>query len=128
MKPDPHCDPAHLPIFRSMFVLQEKWVLFVLWELLQQGSLGFNELTRRSPVNPTTLAQRLDLLEREGLVVRTVHSAIPPKTSYALSEKGLALRPVFEAIDHWAASYPLTVSNSTECDDPASPINEIAKT
>lgn len=58
------------------------------------GPIGFNELTRRSPVNPTTLAQRLDLLEEAGIVTRTVHSAIPPKTSYALTEKGLALRGV----------------------------------
>lgn len=128
MKPELHCDPTHMPMLRSMFVLQEKWVLFVLWELLQHESLGFNELTRRSPVNPTTLAQRLDLLEHEGLVTRTVHSAIPPKTSYALTKKGLALRPVFEAIRTWAAGYPAAVGEPTECAKPEDALLESAQT
>lgn len=115
MKPDFQCDPADMPLLRSMYMLQEKWVLFVLWELTRQNPLGFNELTRRSPVNPTTLAARLDLLEREGIVTRSVHSAIPPKTSYALTEKGLALRPVFKAIQRWAVSYPPDFSQPPDC-------------
>lgn len=105
MKAEPCPDPALKPLFQALLVLQEKWVLFIVRDLLE-GSLGFNEMTRRSPVNPTTLAQRLDLLEQEGIVTRTVHSAIPPKTSYALTEKGLALEPVLKAIQAWSEKYP----------------------
>jgi DNA-binding HxlR family transcriptional regulator len=112
-----HPDPAQMPFFRNMAVLQEKWVLFIVWELLNRGGpLGFNEMTRRAPVNATTLATRLDLLEQEGIVTRTVHSTIPPKTSYALTEKGLALHPVFKAIQKWAESYPPDLSQVPDCD------------
>ena len=105
MKGEACSDPALEPLFRAMLLLQEKWVLFIVRDLLE-GPLGFNELTRKGPVNPTTMAQRLDLLEQEGLVTRTVHSAIPPKTSYALTAKGLALAPVLKAIKIWAEAHP----------------------
>ncbi len=98
-----------MPLLRGLMMLQEKWVLFILWELVQQDSLGFNDLTRRSPVNPTTLAARLDLLEHEGIVIRSVHSTIPPKTSYTLTPKGRALREVLQSIRRWAEAYPPTL-------------------
>ena len=94
-------DPALLPMFHTFSLLQEKWVLFILYELMQ-GPIGFNEMTRRGPINTTTLSQRLDLLEREGIVTRTVYSTIPPKTSYQLTDKGLALKSVLETIRAWA--------------------------
>ncbi|MDX2003704.1 MAG: helix-turn-helix domain-containing protein [Meiothermus sp.] len=111
-----HPSPQQLALFHSMAVLQERWVLFILWQLLEaDGPMGFNELTRRAPVNATTLATRLDLLEREGMVSRTVHSTIPPKTSYALTEKGQALGPVFQAIRRWAEAFPPSPDHPPDC-------------
>jgi DNA-binding HxlR family transcriptional regulator len=87
---------------RAFYLLQEKWVLFTLHHLLE-GSLGFNELSRCEPrVNPTTLSQCLGLLEAAGLVKREVHSTIPPKTSYELTEAGRALKPILKAIGQWS--------------------------
>lgn len=112
-----HPSPQQIALFHSMAVLQERWVLFILWQLLEaDGPMGFNELTRRAPVNATTLATRLDLLEREGIVSRTVHSTIPPKTSYALTEKGQALGPVFQAIRRWAETFPPSADHPPDCD------------
>lgn len=53
---------------------------------LMDGPLGFNELSRRaSGVNATTLSQRMDLLEKHGIVEKTVFSTIPPRTNYKLT-------------------------------------------
>ncbi len=88
-------------------LLQEKWSMVIVLCLLH-SQLGFNEMARRaSPVNATTLAQRLVQLERAGVLVKTVHSTMPPRTSYALTEAGRALAPVLEAIRDWAERYPL---------------------
>jgi hypothetical protein len=51
------------------------------------------------------LSQRLDLLERSGVLTRTVHSTIPPKTSYELTEAGRGLSSVIEAIDAWSERF-----------------------
>lgn len=98
-------DPALRRLFGAFFLLQEKWTLFIVHRLMA-GPLGFNELGRSAlGVNTTTLSQRLDLLERSGVLTRTVHSTIPPKTSYELTEAGRGLSSVIEAIDAWSERF-----------------------
>ena len=60
---------------------------------------------RAGPINATTLAQRVGQLERAGVLAKTVHSTMPPRTSYALTEAGLSLAPVLDAIATWAERY-----------------------
>jgi DNA-binding HxlR family transcriptional regulator len=95
---------AFSDFIRGALLLQEKWVLIIVFSLLS-GSTGFSELMRRGNVNTTTLTQRLNLLEQAGILVKTIHSTMPPRTSYELTEAGLALRPVLEAIDAWSGKY-----------------------
>lgn len=73
---------------------------------LLENSCGFNELARKTEgVSATTLSQRLGLLEQAGLVTKTVHSTMPPRTSYELTEAGRGLKPVMEAIAEWSQKY-----------------------
>lgn len=90
---------------RAFLLLQEKWVLFTLYNL-SQGVTGFNELSRCGVgVNPTTLSQTLGLLEAAGLITRTVHSTIPPKTAYELTAAGRAMKPILEELGEWSERY-----------------------
>ena len=69
-----------------------------------RGRLGFNELGRAvGGCNPATLKVRLDRLEDLGLLRRTVHSQMPPRTSYELAPAGVDLQRVIDAIDAWAS-------------------------
>ncbi len=96
---------VHCPVYDAIQVLQEKWVLHIIRNLLD-GDKGFNELGRNiGGCNPTTLAQRLDRLESLGLISKTICSIMPPKSSYSLSESGRALQGVVDAINHWAVEY-----------------------
>ena len=97
------CDKA-AALMRGALLLQEKWVLMIVFSLLD-GPLSFCDLMRRGTINTTTLTQRLHLLEEAGLLTKTVHSAMPPRTSYALTEAGLALGPILEAITQWSGQY-----------------------
>jgi DNA-binding HxlR family transcriptional regulator len=92
------------PVYASIEILQEKWTLHIIRALLG-GPLGFNELGRAVGANPTTLTQRLERLERAGVVTRTVQSTMPPKTSYQLTCAGVALQDVIDAIERWAQQY-----------------------
>jgi DNA-binding HxlR family transcriptional regulator len=93
------------PVGESIELLQEKWVLYIIRSLLE-GPRGFNELARAvGGVNTTTLAARLERLEREGIVTKTIESTMPPRTRYRLTPGGLALQEVIEAIDRWARSH-----------------------
>ena len=48
------------------------------------------------------LSDRLRELEVEGIVSRAVYPNIPVRVEYQLTEKGRALKPVVDAIQHWA--------------------------
>ena len=79
----------HCPVHEAIQVLQEKWTMHIVRALLD-GPMGFNELGRTvGGCNPATLKLRLDHLEELGLVTRTVHSYMPPRTSYELATSGV---------------------------------------
>lgn len=93
------------PAWSAIQILQEKWVLHIVRALLD-GPRGFNELGREvGGCNPTTLTQRLVLLESLELVRKHVESRLPPKCSYELSDQGRALESVIVAIDDWARTH-----------------------
>jgi DNA-binding HxlR family transcriptional regulator len=94
-------DHTFCPVHDAIQLLQEKWTLHIIRALLP-GPLGFNELGRAAGgCNPATLAQRLDRLETQGILTRTVESVMPPRTSYRLSCSGYELQEVIDAIDRW---------------------------
>jgi DNA-binding HxlR family transcriptional regulator len=100
--------PAHddyCPVYASIDLLQEKWVLHIVRSLLE-GPHGFNELARSvGGANATTLSQRLERLEGIGVVRKTVESTMPPRTRYALTSAGRELESVIAAIDRWGRTH-----------------------
>jgi DNA-binding HxlR family transcriptional regulator len=95
----------YCPVYDAIQVLQEKWTLHIVRALLE-GPMGFNELGRTvGGCNPATLKVRLDHLEELGILRRTVHSQMPPRTSYELSPSGIAMQRVIDAIDGWARDH-----------------------
>jgi DNA-binding HxlR family transcriptional regulator len=98
-------EPGFCAVYASIEILQEKWSLHVIRALLERAPLGFNELRRTVDCNPATLTQRLEHLEKLGIVTREVHSVMPPKTSYGLTQAGVALNCVVKAIDDWGRKY-----------------------
>ena len=98
-------DDGFCPVYASIEVLQEKWSLHIIRRLLENEALGFNELRRVVGCNPATLTERLARLEDLGIVSRTVHSLMPPKTSYALTAAGEGLREVIDAIAKWGRAH-----------------------
>lgn len=85
--------------------LSERWVLFAITSLMS-GPRHFNELGRDcGGASGKVLIQKLEKMEQFGIVARTVLSVSPPRTLYALTPAGFALRPTIEAVDHWARTY-----------------------
>ena len=98
-------DHAYCPVYESIQLLQEKWVLHIVRALLE-GPMGFNGLSRAvGGVNTTTLAARLEHLEQVGVVDKTVESTMPPRTRYELTVAGRELQGVIDAIDGWARAH-----------------------
>ena len=109
---DAGCPSRHLTA--GVNLLQEKWVLLIV-RVLMDGPVGFNDMARNAgDINSTTLAQRLATLEKAGMVKKTIQSVMPPKTSYELTDVGLALKPVIEAIETWSEKYGLACEHARQ--------------
>ncbi|MBJ6617314.1 helix-turn-helix transcriptional regulator [Streptomyces griseoincarnatus] len=78
-----------------------KWALLII-EALGEGTLRFSELRDEvEGVSHKMLTQNLRMLERNGLVGRTVHPTVPPRVEYTLTGPGRALRTAVDAICGW---------------------------
>jgi len=82
----------------------DKWSLLIV-SSLGDGPLRFNELRRHiGDISQKMLASTLKVLERDGLVDRTVTPSVPPQVSYALTDLGRELWPPVIALAEWTAA------------------------
>jgi DNA-binding HxlR family transcriptional regulator len=95
------CGTAH-----ALELIGERWALLVMRELML-GPKRFSDIRADLPgISANTLTQRLEGLEKAGIVVR---EKLPPPASgqvYGLSEWGHQLLPVMGALGRWAVRSP----------------------
>lgn len=87
---------------RGLDVIGDRWTLLIVRELLIQQPCRYTELRYGLPgIATNLLVERLRELEEHGVVSR--EDAPPPiaTTLYRLTPRGVALRPVLEALGQW---------------------------
>jgi DNA-binding HxlR family transcriptional regulator len=111
---------ATQPLGRALRLLGDVWNLMIIYTLLA-GTRRFGELLEAlGNVSPKTLSHRLKMLEELGFVQRHAFLEIPPRVEYCLTEKGLALVDIMEAIKRFGERYLVDIEPSPP--DPASAI------
>ena len=81
----------------------DKWTMLILEVLAEHGELRFTRIGEQvGGISQKMLTQTLRLMERDGLVVRTVHPVIPPKVEYRLTDLGVTLAQAFCGVWTWA--------------------------
>lgn len=95
-------------------LIGRRWTGAILRALLD-GATRFTEITAAVPgLSDRLLSERLQELEDEGIVTRTVIPNRPVRVEYHLTEKGRALEAVLMAIATWAETWiPLPVAEAT---------------
>jgi DNA-binding HxlR family transcriptional regulator len=84
----------------------DKWTMIVLDVLAEHGELRFTRLGELAGgISQKMLTQTLRQMERDGLVVRTVHPVVPPRVEYRLTELGTGLGAAFCGVWIWAADH-----------------------
>src|SRR3954468_6378396 len=110
---DDACGLAH-----ALDLIGERWAMLVLRELAY-GPRRFSELKADLPgISANVLTQRLNELERRGIVRKT---RLPPPASvqvYEATAWGLEAAPLIAALGKWAARSPLH--------DPMLPMSHVA--
>lgn len=84
----------------------DKWTMIVLEVLTEHGELRFGRIaTLAEGISQKMLTQTLRAMERDGLVVRTVHPVVPPHVEYRLTDMGASLSEAFCGVWVWAARH-----------------------
>src|SRR5437879_1135396 len=82
-----------------------RWKPLIIYQL-NNGPMRYGVLKKALPsITEKMLIQNLRELEIDNLVTREVKPVVPPHVTYALSEKGEALKPLFELMAKWGRTY-----------------------
>lgn len=91
------------PITIFMDKIGGKWKPVIVWLLLKNGTMRFNELDKGiNGITQKMLSQQLKSLEEENIIKRISYPVIPPKVEYSLTKKGDTLSEILEGIMEWS--------------------------
>jgi DNA-binding HxlR family transcriptional regulator len=97
------CAPVPEEVRQAAGLLERRWIVLVLWASYE-GATRFNEFKQAlGSIPPRTLAQRLVELEEAGVLERRVIDARPPRVEYRLTDEGLRLKHVVDAVAAFAS-------------------------
>jgi DNA-binding HxlR family transcriptional regulator len=90
---------------RASELVGRRWTGAIIYVLLR-ARCRFATLREAIPdITDRMLSERLQELEQEGIVDRTVVPDTPVRVEYALTEKGRALVRAFDALSQWADTW-----------------------
>jgi len=90
------------PFSYAMSLIDGKWKMHILFWLWKTNTLRYGQLKKAlGNVSHKMLSNQLKELESDELITRTEYPQVPPKVEYSLTEKGLSLMPVMQALCCW---------------------------
>jgi len=92
------------PIAASLEVVGERWALLVVRELVM-GSRRFSDIVRGTGAPRDRIAARLKVLEEAGVIERRAYQDHPARFDYRLTDAGVALVPVLDALLAWGLEH-----------------------
>jgi DNA-binding HxlR family transcriptional regulator len=95
------------PINLSLEVFGDRWSLIILRDMTFGDRRHFRELLTQSEegISSNILADRLKMLLDEGMVTKTDDPTHKQKAVYSLTEKSIALVPIFAHLGAWGRRY-----------------------
>jgi DNA-binding HxlR family transcriptional regulator len=99
-------DEFNCPLREVLDRIGDKWSVLVI-SVLGGGRHRFSDLQRSidGGISQRMLTRTLRSLERDGLVVRTVHPEVPPRVEYELTPLGRTLLGPVNMLEIWATEY-----------------------
>lgn len=86
----------------ALEIIQGKWRLKIMWELVKADKLRFNELQRRvGDISAIALSTELKKLAQLQLVARTDYDTVPPQVDYQLTALGRQIDQAIYGLGDW---------------------------
>ena len=96
------------PVARTLDLIGDRWTLLIIRDMFL-GKSRFSEFRQSDPAPPPRLlSQRLQRLEENGLVERSVYSERPVRVEYHLTAEGRTLHRILSEIVEWGLEHTFT--------------------
>jgi DNA-binding HxlR family transcriptional regulator len=93
------------PVSYTLSKIGGRWKPLIIYQL-SNGPMRYGVLKKALlTITEKMLIQNLRELELDSLITREVKPVVPPHVTYALSEKGDALKPMFDSMAQWGLTY-----------------------
>ena len=94
------------PINFAMEIFGDRWTFLIVRDLMFKGKHYYGEfLLSEEKIATNTLADRLYMLESNGIVSKSNDPSHKQKIMYRLTQKGIDLVPVLVEFIMWSAKY-----------------------
>ncbi|WP_338556332.1 helix-turn-helix domain-containing protein [Paenibacillus sp. KS-LC4] len=98
--------PEDCKVETALEILVGKWKPIILYQLFSQGTMRFSELQKALPdITKKMLTSQLRELEYHNIVHREIYLQIPPKVEYSITEYGMGMGPLLQAMNEWGKSH-----------------------
>ena len=103
------------PFEYTLSLIGGKWKMMIMFRLSYNGTMRYVVLKKEiNGITHKMLSSQLKELEKDELIIRKEYHQIPPKVEYSLSEKGLSLMPVLNAMCDWGKPH-VDLENHPNC-------------
>ena len=100
------------PVSSSLDVLGDKWTLLILRDIVFAGKSTYGQFLQSAEKMATNiLADRLAVLESQGLLTKAVAADKKSKFTYRLTEKGVDTIPIIDELVLWGAKHYPTIAD-----------------
>lgn len=97
------------PISTTLDVVGDKWTLLILRDMVFAGKSTYGQfLQSAEKVATNVLADRLAILESQGIVTKAVAADKKSKFTYRFTEKGIDTVPIIVALILWGSKHYTT--------------------
>lgn len=94
------------PLRLTMSLIESKWKSCILDELRGGDALRPSEIHKRlREAAPRVLDIQLKEMVEDGLVDKTIFPELPPRSEYKITELGLTLIPIIDAMLKWGGEH-----------------------
>ena len=97
---------SYCAINLALEVFGDKWSLIIIRDMMFGGKRHFRELLQsEEKIASNVLTDRLNMLEREGLISKDSDPEHKQKIIYSLTQKGIDLLPIIVQTVVWSFKY-----------------------
>lgn len=94
------------PLRLTMSLIESKWKSCILDELRSGEPMRPSEIHKQLPeAAPRVLDIQLKEMVGDGLVLKTIFPELPPRSEYKITDLGLTLLPIIDAMLKWGEDH-----------------------